>query len=337
MSHSRMPALLFLPQLLALACAREPAQRLLAPPSSEAMVTVASIEEGPRFGEWSAAVNVGPVVNSAVEDLTPAISKDGLSLYFGSPRPLAGMGGTNIWVSHRASVDAPWDAPRQLGANINAPQPATNNGAAPSRDGHLLYFQSTRPGGFGGLDLWVSRRKDKNDDDSWGDPVNLGAGINTAANEAGLTFFEDEEGVPHFYFQSNRPGGLGGNDIYYTTLLSDGTFTAPVPVTELNSAADDQRAAVRHDGLELYLSSTRAGTMGGMDVWVSTRPTVASPWSTPVNVGAAINTVNFDAAPSLSGDGTQLYFHSALRPGNITERFDLWVATRTRITGAAIR
>lgn len=338
MTHSRMLTILFLPQLLlALACARESARHVLAPLEDGAIATTAATEERPRFSEWSTAVNLGSVVNSDIEDMTPGISKDGLSLYFGSPRPLTGMGASSIWASRRASVEAPWEAPRKLGENINAPAPATTNGAAPSRDGHVLYFQSTRSGGFGGLDLWMSRRKDKDDDNSWAAPVNLGASINTAAGEGGLAFFEAEDGVRHFYFQSNRPGGPGGNDIYRTTELSDGTFAAPVLVTELSSPADDQRAAIRRDGLEIFIASSRDGTMGGMDIWVATRSSVAEPWSTPVNVGPAINTVNFDAAPSLSFDGTQLYFHSALRAGNVSDRFDLWVATRSKITGATVR
>lgn len=338
MTHSRTLTFLFLPQMvLVFACAREPAQRMLAPSEDAAARPVALAEEGPRFSAWSEPVNLGPVVNSEVEELTPAISKDGLSLYFGSPRPATGMGG-DLWVSRRASADAPWQAPRSLGETINVAPPVADNGAALSRDGHLLYFQSNRPGGFGNLDLYVSRRKDKDDDLSWTTPVNLGPTINTEANEAGLTFFEDENGVRHFYFQSNRPGGLGGNDIYTTTQLSDGTFSPPVLVAELSSPADDQRAAVRHDGLEIYLASSRAGTTGGMDIWVATRSSVAEPWSTPVNAGTTFNTVNFEAAPALSSDGTELYFHAAVRPENVGgSRFDIWVASRTRLTGAPVR
>src|SRR5216117_1200369 len=72
-----------------------------------------------QFSAWSAPVNLGPVVNSGSGELAPSISKDGLSLYFFSDRP-GGFGGSDIWVSHRSNVDAPWEPPKNLGPNINS-------------------------------------------------------------------------------------------------------------------------------------------------------------------------------------------------------------------------
>src|SRR5437879_6875662 len=67
--------------------------------------------EQPLYSDWSAPVNLGPVVNSGSNEQHPAISKDGLSLYFASDRAGAGgMGGLDIYVSHRESLDAPWVA-----------------------------------------------------------------------------------------------------------------------------------------------------------------------------------------------------------------------------------
>ena len=78
------------------------------------------------------------------------------------------VGATDLWVSQRASVDAPWGAPVNLGPTINSPGPD----AAPylSRDGHKLYFASGRPGGFGSNDNWVSWRSDTHDDFAWQAP-----------------------------------------------------------------------------------------------------------------------------------------------------------------------
>ena len=78
-----------------------------------------------RFSEWSAAVNMGPVVNSANLEFWPSISPNGLSLYFGSNRPggippAPGADLQDIWVTRRASLDAPWGEPRNLGPNINS-------------------------------------------------------------------------------------------------------------------------------------------------------------------------------------------------------------------------
>src|SRR3989337_1832818 len=85
-----------------------------------ATVLMASSNAGaaPTFSDWSAPVNLGPIVNSAFVDAGPAISKDGLSVYFNSVRP-GGLGLFDIWVSQRATQDDPWGPPVNLGPTIN--------------------------------------------------------------------------------------------------------------------------------------------------------------------------------------------------------------------------
>ncbi len=138
------------------------------------VVVVASLvgADTPKFSDWSTPENLGPIVNSAFLDQGPFISKDSLSLYFASTRP-GSYGDNDFWVSQRASVDAPWEPPQNLGAIINTT--ARESTPTLSLDGHFLYFASSRPGGFGGLDLYVSRRHDKEDDFGWQTPVNLGS------------------------------------------------------------------------------------------------------------------------------------------------------------------
>ena len=288
-------------------------------------------DDPPRFSDWSAPVNLGPVVNSELEELDPFVSKDGLSLYFGSLRS-GGYGGVDIWVAQRPSVDAPWGPAQNLGPTINTP---FNDGQpALSPDGHRLFFNSNRSGGFGAADLYVSRRHDKRDDFSWEAPENLGAQVNTAAGETGPTLFDDDAaGTIMLYFASNRPGGPGGNDIYSSAQLADGTFAPAALVPELSSPLDDAAPVVRRDGLEMLLSSTRLGALGGQDIWVATRARTSDPWSTPADLGPLINTVNFEGGAALSFDGTTLYFHAAHRDGNVgTEgRFDLWMSTRRKL------
>jgi len=147
-----------------------------------------------KFSDWSAPVNLGPIVNSAFNDFAPAVSKNGLSLYFSSDRP-GSLGPSDIWVSQRNSRDDPWGVPVNLGPPVN-----TSFGErAPnfSRDGHWMFFVSDRPGGVGGDDLWVSWRTNIHDDLGWQPPINLGAGVNSATFDAGATFFEnDEAGKP---------------------------------------------------------------------------------------------------------------------------------------------
>jgi hypothetical protein len=135
------------------------------------------------------------------------------------------------------------------------------------------------------------------------------------------------------FFISDRPGGLGGRDVWMASHRDGGPFGASVSVTELNSAADDSRPFVRSDGLEFFLTSQRAGsvpqgTTPSSDLWTSTRSSTVVAWSDPVNL-ASLNTSVTEAAPTLSADGLTLMFHSN-RPGG-QGGLDLYVTTRTKI------
>jgi hypothetical protein len=304
------------------------------PSAAKRLAADATEADQPVYGPWGAPVNLGSVVNSAYNDQHPSISKDGLSLYFVSNRP-GGFGGNDIWVTQHATVDDAWRPPRNLGPSINT----SRNDFAPDLtiDGHHLYMNSDRPGGCGGSDLYVARRRDKDDDFGWTPPVNLGCTVNTIYDEAGPTFFEDDAtGVQTLYLTSfNRPGGLGDFDIYVSTRTSDDEAWGPgVDVTELNGPYRDTRTAIRRDGLEMFISSDATGRpdgVGGQDLWVSTRATTADAWSAPVNLGPTVNSIYFDGAPALSFDGTTLYFFSA-RPGGFGAN-DLYVTTRKRLGG----
>lgn len=88
-------------------------------------------------------------------------------------------------------------------------------------------------------------------------------------------------------------------------------WSEPVPVAEINTPANDARAALSKDGLSLYFHSNRAGGFGANDIWVSQRACIDCPWDEPVNLGPAINTAAFnEAAPALSRDGHWLFFNS---------------------------
>ena len=72
------------------------------------------------FGEWSVPVNLGPLVNSPFDDISPHVSQNGRSLYFASTRDSGSFGGEDIWISRRASGDDAWGVPVNLGPIINA-------------------------------------------------------------------------------------------------------------------------------------------------------------------------------------------------------------------------
>jgi len=280
----------------------------------------------PKYSPWAAPLNLGALVNSPSVEIGPAISKDGLSLYFGSDRP-GGFGGVDIWVAQRASLEAPWGIPVNLGQVINTAN--QENIPAFSRDGHWMFFNSTRPGGLGGVDIWVSYREHTNDDFGWHQPVNLGPSVNTAFADQGSTYFQnDDTGTPLLYFSSDRPGGLGLADIYVSQIFPDGSLSPASLVLELSSSANDQRLSVRFDGLEMLFFSDRPGSLGGNDLWASTRETVFDQWSPPTNLGFPVNTTAADATPYLGADRETLYFASN-RVGGFGQQ-DVYVTTRTK-------
>lgn len=280
-----------------------------------------------KFGEWSVPTNLGAAINTEFDEIAAHISKDGLSLYFASDRPAVygSFGGEDLWVSQRSSQDAPWGLAMNLGQMINTA--STDRSPALSRDGHYLFFASDRPGGQGGLDIWVSWRPNTHDDFGWEAPVNVAA-LNTASTDAGPSFLEnDEAGVPHLYMASNRTGGAGGLDVYVSQLL-DGVFQPPSLVDELNTAQADLTPGIRHDGREIVFASNRPGGAGNQDIWVATRGTVHGNWSPPVNLGPVVNSSSGDNFPTISADRASLHFNSG-RPGGFGGS-DLYVSTRER-------
>jgi hypothetical protein len=286
-----------------------------------------------RFSEWSPPMNLGPIVNSGSLEAWPAISPNGLSLYFSANRP-GGSGLQDLWVTHRASLGAPWGEPRNLGPNINTE--FRENAPTLSRDGHWLVFGSSRVTGRcradSSNDFYVSYRSDTGDDFGWGPVMNFGCEISAAGENSGRTFFHDDEaGSTVMYLTSSRPGGPGsGGNVYMSTRLFYGTFGPPLLVPELSGPGFTHLGSVRTDGLEIFLCwNSPRPAFTGCDLSVSRRQTTSQPWSTPENLGPAINTDDDESFPVLSCNGTALYF-SSNRPGGYGAG-DLYVTTRQKL------
>ncbi|MCI0545630.1 MAG: hypothetical protein L0Z49_14500, partial [Actinobacteria bacterium] len=103
-----------------------------------------------------------------------------------------------------------WSAPVNLGSDINSG--LDDQGPDISSDGLSLFFASDRPGGLGGLDLYVSRRLGPNT--PWGAPRRLGGGVNSGSAEDNPVFRSWVGGGWNLYFNSDRPGGCGADDLY---------------------------------------------------------------------------------------------------------------------------
>jgi hypothetical protein len=286
----------------------------------------------PEFSDWSPPENLGPVVNSAFADQAPAVSKDGLSLYFHSNRP-GGFGAPNtpgandIWVSRRNDAGDTWGLPENLGSVVNSAR--IESRPALSRDGHWLFFASNRErnGVFiPGLEIWASYREHVHDDFAWQTPIHLGSDLNSTGEDFSPSFFEnDDVGIPLLFFSSTRLGG-GNFNIFTSALQPDGQWGVPALVPELSSDLQDLAASVRFDGLEVFI--TRGTPPANFDLWVSTRATVFDAWSPPENLGPVVNSATSDEAPHIAADRRTLFFESTRAGGNGGR--DLWVTTRTR-------
>lgn len=202
--------------------------------------------------------------------------------------------------------------------------PTVNSGyhdfmGCPSPDGLELYFCSNRPGGYGGYDIWVSKRKSAQD--SWDPPVNLGPQINvSSAYDAPGSLSAD--GLI-LYFES-------GWDLCTTTRATRDAPWGPrvslgrtvVPSTSYLNALP----IISSDGLELYFSSGRPRGYGEGEMWVTTRATSSDSWGPPVNLGPVVSAPATESPTWLSPDGLTLIFFSD-RPGGFGS-IDVWMTTR---------
>jgi len=263
------------------------------------------------FGE---PTNLGATVNSAYRDNLPCISIDGLSLYFGSDRP-GTSGERDIWATRRATIDEDWGNPVNLGPPVRGPYRDTDPDI--SSDELELYFYSDRPGGIGGDDIWVTRRDSR--DDVWGEPVNLRSPINSSAHDYGACLSAD--GL-ELYLNSMRSGGSGWHDLYVARRLTiSDQWSAPVNLgSVVNGPTHDVYPSISADGLCLLFSDHgsgpyREGGFGAADIWMTRRPTTDEPWGLPENLGPIMNGPAGDRCPSISADGSMLYFHSTDRDG----------------------
>jgi Tol biopolymer transport system component len=276
--------------------------------------------------EWSPAINMGAAINSAANEMNAALSPDGLSLYFTSDRA-GGLGITDIWIAQRDCVGCPWQTPVNPGAPINSA--GQDAGPRFSNDGHLLFFQSDRAGGFGLGDIYVSRRNNPNDDFAWDEVTLLGGDVNTATGQENAADYlqSAEPGGGNLYF--NRAILPAPPEIYYASISRDGETRGPaVYVSELNVVtANDQHVTIRKDARELFFSSNRAGGLGSFDIWTSTRSNPNEAWSAPSPLGSPPNTAANDQQPTLSDDGRTMVFTSN-RTGGAGGN-DLWMATRS--------
>ena len=222
-----------------------------------------------------------------------------------------------------ARADFTFGAPTNLGPTVNSS--AEDITATISPDGLELYFGSTRSGGYGSCDLWVTKRASVGD--PWGPPSNLGPEINTAGWD--LVGNISADGLT-LYFDSGGPYGRAYKTTRTTREAPWGPRVDLGPI--INGAPGPGHPVISADDLELYFICTGLPGYGGWDIWVSTRTSNSDSWGTPVNLGPAVNTPANEAALWISPDGLTLLISSD-RPGGFGN-LDVWMTTRPYKGGA---
>ena len=160
--------------------------------------------------DWGNPVSLGPTVNSGADDYVPSISADGLALYFTSGPGRGGYGNYDLWVTMRETTDDPWGEPVNLGPMVNSSDYDLDPGI--SSDGRMLFF--TRGYGVGQTEIWVTRRATT--DDPWGEPMKLGATINSLASQGYPNVSADGSTL---FFRASLTDHRNGGDLWQSPII----------------------------------------------------------------------------------------------------------------------
>ncbi len=264
--------------------------------------------------------NIGKDINSTSAEYVPVISSDEAFMIFTYRGQRSTGGLQSIYKDYKVLPDtmkqyyedifysykigSHWLVPDPIGENINTK--FHDAAVALSADGQKLFiFKSTSKDNG---DIYMSRLEGN----MWTTAVPLDKNINTNSWEGSCSLSSDEKTL---YFSSERPGGLGGKDIWKSELQPDGTWGKAVNLgPTINSSYDEDAPFIHADGKMLHYSTNGKKSMGGYDVF-RTYLQPDGTWSKPQNIGYPVNTVDDDIYYVVTADGTKGYYSSARAGG----------------------
>lgn len=209
-------------------------------------------------GEWGTAMNLGDPINTDDNEGAQTMTADGQQLFFTGCNRKGGFGSCDIYRSLREGRS--WSRPENLGPPVNSEK--WESQPSVSSDGKTLYFSSSRAGGKGGADIWVTHLAPNG---TWTEPRNLGDSINTGNYEE--TPFIHSDGRT-LYFTSNGHAGMGGKDIYMSRMDDNGVWSTPKNLGyPINTWKDEMGLFVEASGKLAYFSSDREGGQGNLDIY----------------------------------------------------------------------
>lgn len=272
--------------------------------------------------------NMGDVINSEFDDKAPMVTADGKTLIFTSRRPgkssQLDVEGDNkyfedIYISKWDTVKKMWADAELIPGSINTEGHDACTSISP--DGKQIFiYKNDANGESRGGDIYASRQSSSG---KWGGPKSVGKPINTTYWEGGACVSPDGKTL---YIISERPGGFGHGDIYVAQRKTRTEWDTPVNIGPMiNTPEDEGGLFLAPDGKTLFFSSKGHNSMGSYDIFKTTLE--GGKWTTPVNLGYPINTVNTDVCFSLTVDGKTGYFNSD-RKGGLGER-DVYVVDLT--------
>jgi hypothetical protein len=247
--------------------------------------------------------SLGPGVNTAAIEEGPSTTADELSLVFW--RKAANDLPSEILEATRTSIDAPFGNAVSAGAAVNVGGVSTHPYVSP--DGLSLLFSKSDNGG-----MYQATRASRNE--PFGSVTSLG---DLLPGQPAHQPSPSADGLTLFFTAWDTAGEQ--NDIYQATRAS---LTSPwgnvVKLgAEINTVGyHDAMPSISSDGLRLLFNSNRPGGFGKYDLYVATRTSVDAPWQQAVNLGAQVNTAHDDKGPSISSNGSLLYFHSDRHGGS---------------------
>lgn len=204
---------------------------------------------------WTNPKNPPSPLNGEFHDATVGLSPDGQTLL-----TYKGTNGGDIFECHEKGDS--WSKPDGLNDKINTKY--HESAGAISYDGKILYFVSDRPSGFGGRDIYMSKKDKKG---RWSDPENLGPVINTPYDEEGVFIHPYGKTL---YFSSKGHNTMGGFDIFKTT-YNNSVWSEPVNIGyPINTPDDDVFFSISASGIHGYYSSVKHDGYGDQDIYLIT-------------------------------------------------------------------
>jgi outer membrane protein OmpA-like peptidoglycan-associated protein len=209
-------------------------------------------------GQWQPREAFGAPIKTGYNEGAQCISPDGKYLLYTMCDADFGIGSCDLYWAKM--IGGRWSRPRNFGAPVNTP--AWESQPTMASDGMTVYFASSRPGGYGGMDIWMTTMTAEGE---FSIPENLGPEINTPGDDAAPFIHSDGRTL---YFASNGRVGMGGYDLYYATRLPDGTWTQPKNMGyPINSPADEINIFINANGTVAYMASDKDGGYGGLDLY----------------------------------------------------------------------